>query len=238
MSVATSDLALGGDLRQSPVRRLSTFLYRHGGLFTLILLAPPLAWLGIVYLGSLFALLAQSFFSFDDFSGQVIYEFTLRSYVELLTSRANLDIILRTVAMAAAVTVRRRADRLPDRLHDGPPCQRAHQGAVLSRGDAAAVVQLPGPGLCLEADPGQGGHRQLGVRRGQARLAARRRARLAGDRRAVALGLLSRHVPGVHLHLAAVHDPADPGGAGARAQGADRGLGRPRRTAVHDAFAP
>ena len=104
MSVATSDLALGGDLRQSPVRRLSTFLYRHGGLFTLILLAPPLAWLGIVYLGSLFALLAQSFFSFDDFSGQVIYEFTLRSYVELLTSRANLDIILRTVAMAAAVT--------------------------------------------------------------------------------------------------------------------------------------
>jgi putative spermidine/putrescine transport system permease protein len=105
MSVAATDLALGGGLRQSPVRRLSTFLYRHGGLFTLILLAPPLAWLGIVYLGSLFALLAQSFFSFDDFSGQVIYEFTLRSYVELLTSRANLDIILRTVAMAAAVTV-------------------------------------------------------------------------------------------------------------------------------------
>jgi putative spermidine/putrescine transport system permease protein len=104
MSVATSDLALGSGLRQSPVRRLSTFLYRHGGLFTLILLASPLAWLGIVYLGSLFALLAQSFFSFDDFSGQVIYEFTLRSYVELLTSRANLDIILRTVAMAAAVT--------------------------------------------------------------------------------------------------------------------------------------
>jgi putative spermidine/putrescine transport system permease protein len=105
MSIAATELALGGHLRQSPARRLSTFLYRHGGLFTLILLAPPLAWLGIVYLGSLFALLAQSFFSFDDFSGQVIYEFTLRSYVELLTSRANLDIILRTVAMAAAVTV-------------------------------------------------------------------------------------------------------------------------------------
>jgi putative spermidine/putrescine transport system permease protein len=35
----------------------------------------------------------------------VIYEFTLRSYIELLTSQANLDIILRTVSMAAAVTV-------------------------------------------------------------------------------------------------------------------------------------
>ena len=106
MSVATTQLALGGaGLRQTPGRRLSTFLYRHGGLFTLILLGPPLAWLGIVYLGSLFSLLAQSFFSFDDFSGQVIYEFTLRSYAELLTSRANLDIILRTVSMAAAVTL-------------------------------------------------------------------------------------------------------------------------------------
>jgi putative spermidine/putrescine transport system permease protein len=106
MSVATPVLARGGvGLRQTPSRRLSTFLYRHDGLFTLLLLAPPLAWLGIVYLGSLFSLLAQSFFSFDDFSGRVIYELTLRSYVELLTSPANLDIILRTVSMAAAVTL-------------------------------------------------------------------------------------------------------------------------------------
>ena len=31
--------------------------------------APPLLWLGVVYLGSLVALLAQSFFSIDEFSG-------------------------------------------------------------------------------------------------------------------------------------------------------------------------
>ena len=91
--------------RQTLRRRLSTFLYRRGGLFTVLLLGPPLAWLGILYLGSLFALLVQSFFTFDDFSGQVLHELTLRSYVELLTSRANLDIILRTVSMAAAVTL-------------------------------------------------------------------------------------------------------------------------------------
>jgi putative spermidine/putrescine transport system permease protein len=106
LSVATADLAVRpARPRPTPARRLSTFLYRRAGLFTLLLLLPPLAWLGIVYLGSLFALLIQSFFGFDDFSGLVVYEFTLRSYVELLTSRANLDIILRTVAMAAAVTV-------------------------------------------------------------------------------------------------------------------------------------
>ncbi len=106
MSVAATGLAFAGAGRpQSASRRVSTFLYRHAGLFTLLLLAPPLAWLGIIYLGSLLSLLAQSFFAFDDFSGQVVYEFTLRSYAELLTNPANLDIILRTVSMAAAVTL-------------------------------------------------------------------------------------------------------------------------------------
>jgi putative spermidine/putrescine transport system permease protein len=106
MTVAATGLPLAGPGRpQNALRRLSTFLYRRTGLFTLLLLAPPLAWLGIVYLGSLFSLLVQSFFGFDDFSGQVIYQFTLRSYAELLTNLANLDIILRTVSMAAAVTL-------------------------------------------------------------------------------------------------------------------------------------
>jgi putative spermidine/putrescine transport system permease protein len=105
MSVARSDLALALPPRRTATRRLSTLLYRRAGLFTLLLLTPPLLWLGVVYLGSLFALLIQSFFAFDDFTGQVVYQLTLRSYVDLLTSRANLDIILRTVAMAVAVTL-------------------------------------------------------------------------------------------------------------------------------------
>ena len=61
-------------------------------------------WLGIIYLGSLFALLAQSFFSIDEFSGLIAHELTLKTYGELL-QRANLDIILRTVTMAALVTL-------------------------------------------------------------------------------------------------------------------------------------
>ncbi len=86
-------------------RGISTLLYRHSTLFLLLLLAPPLTWLGIVYLGSLLALLLQSFFYIDEFTGQVVREFSLRTYVELLTGAANLDIILRTVTMAATVTV-------------------------------------------------------------------------------------------------------------------------------------
>ena len=84
--------------------RLSDLLWRRPGLLIALLVVPPLAWLGIVYLGSLFALLAQSFFSIDEFSGQVRRELTLRTYAELFRAY-NLDIILRTVAMAASVTL-------------------------------------------------------------------------------------------------------------------------------------
>ena len=60
-------------------RRVSDALVTRHGLLLLLLLVPPLLWLGIVYLGSLFALLAESLFSIDDFSGVVVREPTLAS---------------------------------------------------------------------------------------------------------------------------------------------------------------
>jgi putative spermidine/putrescine transport system permease protein len=84
--------------------RLSDFLWKHPHVLLAILLGPPVLWLGIIYLGSLFALLLQSFFSIDDFSGLINYEFTLATYRQLL-SDANFDIIVRTVTMAAVVTL-------------------------------------------------------------------------------------------------------------------------------------
>ena len=87
-----------------PARRLSDVLMRHPRLLLALLLAPPLAWLGIAYLGSLAALLAQSFFSIDEFSGTIVREFTLKTYAELLQP-ANFDIIVRTLIMAALVTL-------------------------------------------------------------------------------------------------------------------------------------
>ncbi len=83
--------------------RVSDYLWRRPSFFLALLLAPPLLWLGIVYVGSLFALLAQSFFSVDEFSGLVDYTLTLKTYGELLAP-ANIDIILRTVLMSALVT--------------------------------------------------------------------------------------------------------------------------------------
>ena len=85
-------------------QRVSTALYRRPRLLLALLLVPPLAWLGVIYLGSLSALLVQSFFYIDGFTGQIVRKLSLATYGELLAP-ANLDIIVRTTAMAAAVTV-------------------------------------------------------------------------------------------------------------------------------------
>ncbi|BCH13272.1 MULTISPECIES: ABC transporter permease [unclassified Mesorhizobium] len=82
---------------------LSDLFWRKPKLLLLLMLLPPVLWLGIVYVGSLFALLLQSFFSIDEFSGLINRQFTLKTYGDLLQA-ANLDIILRTVTMAALVT--------------------------------------------------------------------------------------------------------------------------------------
>lgn len=84
--------------------RLSDLFWRQPKLLLFLMLTPPALWLGIVYLGSLFALLAQSFFSIDEFSGLINRNFTLKTYGELLQP-SNLDIIVRTVSMAAIVTI-------------------------------------------------------------------------------------------------------------------------------------
>ena len=85
-------------------RRLSTSLYLRPWLLLLLLLGPPLAWMLLVYIGALIALLIQSFFYLDGFTGQVVREFSLATYRDLFTA-AHMRIVSRTVSMAAAVTL-------------------------------------------------------------------------------------------------------------------------------------
>jgi putative spermidine/putrescine transport system permease protein len=83
---------------------LADLFWRRPRFLLVLMLSPPLLWLGVVYIGSLIALLAQSFFSIDEFSGLINRQFTLKTYGDLLQA-ANLDIILRTVTMAVCVTL-------------------------------------------------------------------------------------------------------------------------------------
>ena len=97
-------MAIDATLSPSLSSRLSTFFYLRPKLLLALFLLPPLLWLGIVYLGSLFALLAQSFFSLDDFTGQVVYQPTFGNYARLF-GEVNLSIIGRTLGMATIVTI-------------------------------------------------------------------------------------------------------------------------------------
>jgi putative spermidine/putrescine transport system permease protein len=91
--------------RAGALRWLSDLLYTRRGLLLAALLGPPLLWFGVVYLGSLFALLANSFFTLDEFSGVVDRsQLSLNNFREI-TEPANVDVVLRTVAMAISVTL-------------------------------------------------------------------------------------------------------------------------------------
>jgi putative spermidine/putrescine transport system permease protein len=87
------------------LRAASTFFWRRPRWYFALLLAPPLLWFGTVYLGSLFALLANSFYAIDDFTAQIVRKPTLATYRQLVTQPAHIDIVVRTLSMAVAVTI-------------------------------------------------------------------------------------------------------------------------------------
>ena len=45
----------------SPARRFAAWLHRHRGVRLVVILALPLVWLGLIYLGSLFILFLNAF---------------------------------------------------------------------------------------------------------------------------------------------------------------------------------
>jgi putative spermidine/putrescine transport system permease protein len=100
--MATDSLA---PARRSSFGRLATFLYQHPRIALALLLGPPLLWLGVVYLGALLTLVAQSFFHLDAYSGKIVRELTLATYADLLSQAENYRIVIRTAGMAAAVTL-------------------------------------------------------------------------------------------------------------------------------------
>jgi putative spermidine/putrescine transport system permease protein len=69
------------------------------------LLAGPVGWLVVGYLGSLSVLLVTSFWSLGELSGEIEQTFTLDNYKTIVEGDVYRDVTLRTVGIAAAVTV-------------------------------------------------------------------------------------------------------------------------------------
>ena len=86
-------------------RRLAALLWRRPGLRVAGLLSGPVGWLAIAYLGSLAVLFVAAFWRLDDFSGEIVHDYGLTNFQTLLEGSVYREIVLRTVAIAAAVTV-------------------------------------------------------------------------------------------------------------------------------------
>jgi putative spermidine/putrescine transport system permease protein len=100
-----SELAQPGAPLRSARLRLSAFLWRRPWLKVSLLLAlPALAFL-LVYLGSLAALFISAFWQVDAFSGKVVHVWTTDNFHSLIHDQIYRRIALRTIGMAAAVTV-------------------------------------------------------------------------------------------------------------------------------------
>jgi len=89
----------------SLARRLSGVLHRHPVLRLALLLVAPILVLVVVYLGSLAVLLVSAFWTTDDFTGEIVHEATLDNFRSIFTTGVYRTVTLRTIGVAAAVTV-------------------------------------------------------------------------------------------------------------------------------------
>jgi putative spermidine/putrescine transport system permease protein len=80
-------------------------LWRRPRLQLSLLLAGPVGWLVVAYLGSLAILFVASLWQLDTFSGKIVHETGFQNFKELAQTPVYRSIVGRTVAIAALVTL-------------------------------------------------------------------------------------------------------------------------------------
>jgi len=84
---------------------LGSFLHRHPRVRLTALLSAPLLWLGVAYLGALAVLLISAFWSVNGFTGDLVKVFSVDNFRTLASEAVYRNVTLRSVGVAAAVTV-------------------------------------------------------------------------------------------------------------------------------------
>lgn len=84
---------------------ISTYLHRKPRLRLAALLTAPVFWLVIAYLGALAMLLVTAFFTIDSFTGNIVQQFNLDNFHDVLTDAAYKNVVLRTLGIATLVTL-------------------------------------------------------------------------------------------------------------------------------------
>ena len=139
------------------LNRLSTYLYQRPKLILALLLGPPMVYMVIVYLGSLMALLLNSFFYLEEFTGLVVRQFTLRTYAKLFEP-TNLGIFFRTASMAMTVTIADIIIAFPLAYYIARFAPKKIKTYLYIAVTSSIVVELSCACLCLEINPCQGRH--------------------------------------------------------------------------------
>jgi putative spermidine/putrescine transport system permease protein len=91
--------------RESLGRRLSRFFYGHPRLSLALLLAAPVGWLVVVYLGSLLVLLLAAVWNVDPFTSKVVHTYTFDNFRRIVDEPVYREVAWRTIRMAGLVTV-------------------------------------------------------------------------------------------------------------------------------------
>ncbi len=89
----------------STMQSVHRYFHAHVRARIAVLLAAPVAWLGVLYIGSLAALFITSIWKIDTFTSKVVREFTLSNFIDVLTDKAYFNVTVRTVGVAVAVTI-------------------------------------------------------------------------------------------------------------------------------------
>ncbi|MFA5918847.1 MAG: ABC transporter permease [Candidatus Nanopelagicaceae bacterium] len=83
----------------------ATWMHKRPKMRLLALLTAPGLWLVVAYLGALGALLITAFFTIDSFTGNVVAQFNLGNFQDMLTDPAYRNVVLRTLGIAISVTL-------------------------------------------------------------------------------------------------------------------------------------
>jgi putative spermidine/putrescine transport system permease protein len=85
--------------------RLSAALFRRPWARAVLLLGAPAAWFVLIYLLALVVLFISAFWRVDEFTGHLVHAWNLDNFKRIVESATYRTIALRTIGIAAAVTV-------------------------------------------------------------------------------------------------------------------------------------
>src|SRR5436190_9303587 len=103
--MAITDAARAERRPGGAIRRASVALHRHRGAQLGLTLGPPVLWMLVVYLAALVLLFLTSFWRVDPLTSSIVRQWGITNYREIVTESIYRTITLRTVGIAAAVTV-------------------------------------------------------------------------------------------------------------------------------------